>query len=140
MDYHTKHKEEIISLPRIYPIETAIQNNDVILSIVLPYNTERFFHFIDNAASGIQDKIRIIIYSFDSSELSTKSILEYDGSMFIYTLDSRFSGPKTYFGHNIIERKRNDRNEMIIDYHLITYDGNEHPVYWHNIDFYDWSV
>ncbi|WP_033166637.1 DUF4362 domain-containing protein [Clostridium sp. KNHs205] len=140
MDYHTRHKEEIISLPRVYPIETAIQNNDVVLSIVLPYNMERFFLFIDNASNGIPDKIRIIIYSFDLPELSNKSILEYDGNMFIYTLDSRFTGPRTYFGHSIKESKRNDRKDMIIDYHLLTYDGNEYPVYWHNIDFYDWSV
>lgn len=121
--YHLQHTEELNALPNPYPIEMAINNDDIVVNRSDPYNTERFFEFLSNAREGIPDKVRITRYGIDNPELALKSILEYNGEIFIYTQSSDFSAPVSYYGNNINVRYRQPNGPW--QYYLLTYDGGE---------------
>lgn len=107
MDYsisHQEHSKELNALPKPYPIQEAIKNNDIVVSPVDPHNTARFYEFLSNVEKGIPDKIRIIRYGFDNPLLAVKTILEYNGTFFIFTVSSDIVYPESYYGNEIIYR------------------------------------
>lgn len=124
-NYRIEHINELNSLPEPYPIEAAIENNEIVVNLVDPNNTERFFEFITNTNNGIPDKVRIIRYGIDNPELATKSILEYNGEYFIFSEVGSSGQVKTYYGNEII-LNYNEPYE-IWRYDLITFDGE--PIY-----------
>lgn len=56
-DYHHEHAKELNALPKPYPIEMAINNNEIVENHSDPYNTDSFFEFLSNVEQGIPDKI-----------------------------------------------------------------------------------
>jgi len=126
--HHQEHANELNALSRPYPIEMAIKNNDIVVNQSDPYNNERFFEFLSNTEKGIPDKIRIAAFESDNADISTKSILQYDGSSIIYTVFRKDS--RTYYGDKIIA---SCRSNDIFDYYLTTNDSQMVPVYWLSI-------
>lgn len=122
-NYHQEHVSELNNLPKIYTIKMAIQNNDVVVSSVMPRNPERFFQFLLNVENGIPDKIRIAAYGIDEPQLASKSILEYNGSIFIYTVINGSTAPITYVGNEIVARYAFPYKAW--QYFLVTFDGRE---------------
>jgi hypothetical protein len=128
-NYSKEHVTELETLPETYTVDMAVKNKDVVLSAVRPHNTERFYGFLSNIDKGIPDKIRITAFESDNADISTKSILQYDGSSIIYTVFRKDS--TTYYGDKIIASCRN--NNDIFDYYLTTADSQMVPVYWLSI-------
>jgi hypothetical protein len=126
-DYHQEHARELNNLPKPYPIEMAINNNDIVENHSDPYNTERFFKFLSNAEQGMPDKVRITRYGFDNPELATKTILEYNSNIFIFTISGDQVPPITYYGHAIIYRYLQAGNWW--QYFLRKSDGGEELVF-----------
>ncbi len=123
MDYSInklEHLQELNSLPQIYPIEMAIKNDEIVVNISNPHNTEQFFEFLTNANNGVQNKVRIIRYGIDNPELAIKSILEYNGEYLIFTEVGGIGQPKTYYGNEI--SLNYDESYGLWIYNLITYD------------------
>lgn len=126
-DYHQEHAKELNDLPKPYPIEMAINNNEIVENHSDPHNTDRFFEFLSNVEQGIPDKIRIIRYGFDNPNLSIKTILEYNGKYFIYTTSSDEVPPKTYYGDEIYYRFI--QPDYWLQYFIRTIDGGEQLVF-----------
>ncbi len=108
MDYcvFQKHAIELNTLPNPYPIETAINNKDIVVNPSVPNNTERFYDFLSNIGKGKTDKIRITRYGYDNPELAIKTILEFNGTFLLFTVSGGQVSPVTYYGNEIIYRYR----------------------------------
>lgn len=126
MDYHNYHQEhanELNALPKPYTIEMAINNNDVIVNQSDPFNRKRFFEFLFNVKKGIADKIRITRYGIDNSELALKTVLEFNGVYYSFTVADDSVLPKSYYGNKLIQSRRDPNSPW--QYYLRTYGGEE---------------
>ncbi len=129
MDYcvYPKHAMELNTLPKTYPLEKAIHNNDIVVNPSNPNNTERFYEFLSNIGKGKTDKIRITRYGYDNLELAIKTILEYNGTFLIFSLSDGQVSPVTYYGNEIIYRYRQPDGPW--QYFLKKCDGGEELVF-----------
>jgi hypothetical protein len=125
--HHQEHANELNALSRPYPIEMAIKNNDIVVNQSDPYNNERFFEFLSNTEKGIPDKIRITKYGIDNPEISIRTILEYNGIYYIFTVAGDTTSPISYYGKELTLRRRSPDNPW--QYFLKTYEGNEELIF-----------
>lgn len=128
-NFQNEHAIELTSIPKDYTTEMAIKHNDIVENVFLSYNTERLLQFIENVKNGVPDKVRISSFGVDNPFSPTISILQYDGEMIIYTVDTSrggiFNNYVTYYG-NIMELRKRTRNDIeILDYYLVTYDNRD---------------
>ncbi len=125
--YHQEHANELNALPKPYQIEMAINNNDVVVNQSDPFNSERFYEFLSNAEKGIPDKIRITRYGIDNYEMALRTILQFNGTYYIFTIAGNTTSPKSYYGNELTLKRRDiDRPWQ---YFLKTYEGNEEPIF-----------
>lgn len=137
-NYQYEHAIELASIPKDYSLEMALQHNDIVENVFLSYNTERLLEFIENVRNGIPDKVRISSFGVDNPLSPAISILQYDGEMIIYTVDTTRSGIfnnyVTYYGPKIELRKRARNDIEILDYYLVTYDNRDILIFHERID------
>ncbi|WOO35813.1 hypothetical protein R2R35_18715 [Anaerocolumna sp. AGMB13020] len=86
--------------------EIAINNNNVVVNQSDPFNSERFYEFLSNVEKGIPDKIRITRYGFDNPEMALRTILEYNGTYYIFTITGDTTSPKSYYGNELTLKRR----------------------------------
>ena len=124
-------RRELEALPRDYTRVMATRNWDVMTDFILNFNIGRFLVFMDNYGRCIPDKIRITKFGIDGP--ATTARLFYDGNLFTYVIDdTRYSSGKfyIYYGHELTTKKRYmDYNEIVIDYNLISLEGNEVSIF-----------
>jgi hypothetical protein len=128
-NYQNEHAIELASIPKDYSIEMALQHNDIVENVFLSYNTQRLLEFIENMRNGVPDKVRISSFGIDNPLSPTISILQYNGEMIIYTIDTNrgglFINYVTYYEPKIELRKRTHKDIEILDFYLITYDNRD---------------
>ncbi|TCT16202.1 uncharacterized protein DUF4362 [Natranaerovirga pectinivora] len=85
-------EEELLSLPKEYTVEIALENNDLLYTpLAQSFNIDQLVKFLCNFNNGIPDKIRITMFGIDGPP--TLSILEYNGEYLKLTIDvSRYDG------------------------------------------------
>lgn len=126
-------KEELELLPRNYPLELAIKNNDVVIydSGFATHNLDRFYKFLDNLEKGIEDKIRIAWYGIDG--YPTTSILEFNGNIIKYTIDATRDGiskkPYIYYGYSIQEKEGSFYTYLVKNFFLLQVDGKKKSIF-----------
>ncbi len=121
--YHQEHADELNALPKPYPIEMAINNNDVVVNQSDPSNSERFFEFLSYIEKEIPDKIIITRYGIDNPEMALRTILEYIGTYYIFTIAGDTTSPKSYYGNELTLKRRTPDSPW--QYLLNTYEGTE---------------
>jgi hypothetical protein len=123
--------EELLTLPREYPVELAKKNNDVVIynSGFTTYNLDRFYEFLDNLKNGIKDKIRITEYYVDGPPVI--KILDYNGNVIKLTIDSTRYGmvnePYVFYGHYIDEKDEIIGDYLVKSFYLIN-DNKEKSI------------
>lgn len=116
--------EELKSLPRYYPYELAKKNNDIIVSSAETYNIDRLYTFLKHTKDGTPDRVRINIYGIDGPV--TLAILEYDGDLITYTVDtSRYNNDSyiTYKGPYILVEDEVFSNHYLKTFYFIAENG-----------------
>lgn len=127
-DIKYEHILELSLIPKEYTFQMALHNQDVMKQGFVSYNTNRLQQFMDNVKANIPDKIRITIYGIDNQNVS---ILQYDGSLIIFTI-RYFDDKSTYqtnYGYKIIKRFRRKNKEYLTDYFLVTLYNDYIPLF-----------
>ncbi|WP_157949987.1 DUF4362 domain-containing protein [Vallitalea okinawensis] len=123
--------EELQSIPKDYPIETALANGNVVITDRGEvHNKERFESFLSNVNKGKPDHIQFVKYTINGIPLI--GILEYDGMKIKFTYDTTrsknigYGSIDTHEGTEIIlGTKERPSGHLIGTYYLIMPKGKQ---------------
>lgn len=125
-DIYSIHLYELSRYPKLYTLEMAKKNNDIITYGAATYNTKQLLTFINNIKNNIPDKVVIRNYGIDL-EYPKIGILQYNGELINYTVryynDTEFEYLSVY-GYDTTIRIRDTGYGFIKDYGIYTLDNN----------------